>query len=530
MKRPWIFIAALLLSPAVKADVLSINQFGGLNTDHLDIYLTNGQTPDSLNVVTDEGLGLSIRKGWSTFSTETAKQIWEFPLGTTRYMIAASTTGVLKAGIPTKNVSGVETLNLTITISTIPTNRDLATAILGGRFYFADDINGLKYWMGASVVLSSAAMKVDKLASYKGRLAAAFSGIDARSIYLSEYLDGDNWTVPTDPVETDPAILTIPGSIGNYVNGLFSPYQDKLIYFTPNSFGGLYGSRRSNFIFREFSSAVGLKNQFTIQDCDGLLRWLANDTEIYEFDGVNIAKISEDIDDLMSSVDFGFSHRSTITPVGLWANDRYWISVCISSHVNNRVLVYDKNRQWQMWNYQITGAANYNKEPYFCQTSTGIALKYIAKAEQGHTDGGSLYQSYFWTRDFIVGDIDTADTWQELIVFFNNTDSDLNVFYQPDGYSNSQGVDDPLALTLSTGIPTDARTGVYQLRRLKFKAGTVSTTNAVRGNFISFKFVFTGGPVNSTYDGPRLMNANLYYKPDPLPMVDKVNEAQAAAP
>lgn len=530
MKKLLFAFFALLLSSVAKADVLSINQFNGINTDFLDIYLQNGQSPDSLNVVTDEGLGLTIRKGWSTFSTDTAKQIWEFPLGTTRYMIAASTTGVLKAGIPVKNAAGVETLNLTITISTIPTNRDLAATILGDRFYFADDINGLKYWAGGSVVLSSAAMKVDKLATYKGRLAAAFPGTSARAIYLSEYLDGDNFTVPTDPVETDPSILTIPGSVGNYINGLFSPYQDKLIYFTPNSFGALYGSRRSNFIFREFSSVIGLKNQFTVQDCDGLLRWLANDTEIFEFDGVNVTKISEDIDELMSSVDFGFSHGSTITPVGLWANDRYWLAVCISSHVNNRVLVYDKNRQWQLWSYQITGATNYNREPYFCQTSTGIALKTIAKAEQGHTDGGALYQSHFWTRDIIVGDIDAADTWQELIVFLNNTDSNLSVYYQPDGYSNSQGIDDPLTLTLSTGVPTDARDSVYQLRRLKFKAGTVSSSNAVRGNFISFKFVFTGGPANSTYDGPRLMNANLYYKPDPLPMVDKVNEAQAASP
>ncbi len=55
----WIASLLLFLSSGLplNAEVLAINQFSGLNTDDSPLQLAEGQTPDSENVVTDDGPG-----------------------------------------------------------------------------------------------------------------------------------------------------------------------------------------------------------------------------------------------------------------------------------------------------------------------------------------------------------------------------------------------------------------------------------------------------------------------------------------
>ena len=299
MKRLVAIAFAVALRAVGFADVLPINQFGGLNSDDSPLTLQNGQTPDSDNVLTDLGPGVQGRKGFISFSTEPSSGLWEFPLSDgTRYLITKS-GGYLKAATS----DGV----FDILISTVPEDRVTAATPLGDKFYFADTLNGLKYWNGTSVTVASAAMTVDKLVTFKGRLAAAGKSGAQRTIYLSKYLDGTSWTAPTNPSDDDAAQITVSGALDEVIQALYATFQDKLMWFKSNSFGGIYGSRRSNFIQRTFSDRVGVSSPETVQDCDGKLRWLGANRLVWEFDGATFHKISEDVDTLFSTISQGDS-------------------------------------------------------------------------------------------------------------------------------------------------------------------------------------------------------------------------------
>lgn len=290
--RRIVFFISLLFPSVLLGAVTSINSFGGLNTKDSPMTLI-GQSPDSENVVTDDGNGLTGRKGFVTSSTEPSSALWTFPMSNgTRYLITRS-SNTLKATTGT---------SFTVTVSTVANGVETVGTPLGDKWYFANTTDGLKYWDGSSVVLASAAMKVDKLVTFKGRLAAAGKSGSLRVIYLSKYLDGTSFTPPVDAAETDAAQLTISGNLDDKIAALYATYQDKLVWFTQASFGSVYGTRRSNFTMRTHSDTVGISDAHSIQDCDGRLRWLGQGRKIYEFDGSTFRVISEEIDSVMSTI------------------------------------------------------------------------------------------------------------------------------------------------------------------------------------------------------------------------------------
>ncbi len=318
MKRALIALA-LLFSPALgrAADVYSFSQFSGLNTDDAPLTLTNGQTPDSENVITDDGPGLRGRKGFVQYSTEPASGLWDFPLSNgTRYIIVKTPSGRLKA--TTSSNPGAFTIN----ISTVPTDRITAATVLGDKFYFADTLNGLKYWDGSNVGVVGSTLTFDKLVTWKGRLVGAGISGATRVIYLSRYLVGSDFTLETNATDDGPSQITVAGSLDEAIQALYPSFQDKLTWFKINSFGAIYGSRRSNFAQRTFSDSIGVSSVETIRDCDGYLRWLGANRIVWEFDGATFKKISEPIDTMLSFISQGdsSSRSATITSQGDFQN------------------------------------------------------------------------------------------------------------------------------------------------------------------------------------------------------------------
>lgn len=305
MKRTLFVLLTFFALTSVRAETLSINQFSGLNTDDSPLTLSAGQSPDSENVLTDDGPGLQGRRGFISFSTQTPIAMWEFPKSDgTRYLIA---------NVGTQLLADIGAGSFSTVVSTVPSDRTVAGSVLGDKFYFADTLNGLKYWDSSTVVVASATMKVDKLVTWKGRLVAAGIVASQRVIFLSKYLDGTNWTAPTNPSDDDAAQIPVAGAIDENIQALFASFQDLLIWFKKNSFGGIYGSRRSNFSQRTFSDYIGVANPETIRDCDGLLRWLGNNRVVWEFDGSTYKKISEQIDVLLGTISQGDSSAKSNT-------------------------------------------------------------------------------------------------------------------------------------------------------------------------------------------------------------------------
>jgi hypothetical protein len=296
MKRLLALLALVLGAGIARAEVLPITKFGGLNSDDSPILIGADETPDSQNVVTDDGPGLQGRKGFIQYSTEPSSGLWEFPLSNgTRYIITKS-NGRLKAA--TSSNPGA----FTISIATVPTDRVTVATALGDKFFFADTLNGLKYWNTTSVVVVGSTLTFSMLTTWKGRLAGAGVSGAERVIYLSRYLVGTDFSLETNPTDDGPSQITVAGALDEGIQALYGSFQDKLMWFKKNSFGAIYGSRRSNFSQRTFSDGIGVASPETIRDCDGLLRWLGNNHIIWEFDGATFKKISEPIDSLLGSI------------------------------------------------------------------------------------------------------------------------------------------------------------------------------------------------------------------------------------
>lgn len=297
-----LFIYFLFASALNAQDVLSVSQFSGLNTDDNAALLEDGQTPDAENVVTDSG-GLQGRTGFISFSTSPASDLFEFPLSNgIRYIIRRS-SNTLTAALSNGQFSTL--------VSTVPTDRATYASVLGDRFYFMNTTDGLKYWNGATVTLASSTLKGTMIATHKGRLwVSGVSGAE-RLIYVSKYLDGTTWTTPANPTLDDPTQIAVQGSLDENTQALFSSFQDKIMWFKKNSFGAIFGSNRGNFIQRTFSDTIGVSAPESIRDCDGVLRWLGPDRQVWEFDGSSHYKISDQIDSLFQEISQGDSANRT---------------------------------------------------------------------------------------------------------------------------------------------------------------------------------------------------------------------------
>jgi hypothetical protein len=322
-----LLILALPLSAKAQEQVLPINKFGGINTDGsvLTIY---PQVPDSQNVVTDYQGGVQPRLGFITFSTENPSGLWTFGKSDgSRWMIAVS-SNQLKAATAS---------SFSITIATISTAVPTYGTPFGDRFYFINKVDGLKAWDGNSIVFSSPTMLGDKITTFAGRVAIGNVSGNARVLYLSKLYDGTNYIPPTNSSDDDAAQITVSGLQDENIEGIY-PFQNILVIFKPNSFQGLYGSRRSNFSLRVFSNVIGLSGQESIQDCDGKLRWLSKGRKVYEFDGATFQKISEGVDNLFATIAQGDqTNRSlTLTSQADWQASSFsthqgWLNTSISA-------------------------------------------------------------------------------------------------------------------------------------------------------------------------------------------------------
>jgi hypothetical protein len=317
--KRWLLALLLTAAPAGAATV-SVNQFSGLNTEDSALSLADGQSPDSENVVTDEGPGLSGRQGFIQRSTEPITGLWQFPKSDgTRYLIVRS-SNTLKASLDGQS--------FTIAVASLPANTSVACAALGDRFYFVSTADGLKYWggtAGSPATTVDATMTADKIAVFKGRVVIAGRTTNQRALYLSKYLDGTNFTTPTNPSEDDATTITVSGALDENIQGIYSTFQDKLMVFKKSSFGGLYGSKRSNFVLRTFSDSVGLSSQESVQDCDGLLRWLGANRDVWEFDGATLKSLTNQVTSEFDAIAQGdsASRSYTVTSGSDWAGVTY---------------------------------------------------------------------------------------------------------------------------------------------------------------------------------------------------------------
>ncbi len=299
------FFTLLFLAGAAAAEQLNINQFGGINTDYSPLTLQQNESPDSQNIVSDLGPGIQPRQGFTECSTHTASASWVFPHSNgTRYRIIHSGNSLLAD-------TGACTFDATV--STVAAAVRTAGTVLGDVFYFGNTTDGLKAWNASAVSIASAALTVSQLATHKGCVWAAGKTSSPRTIFKSAFGDGTNWTLLTDPAVTDPAQFVIGGASDEVLTALYASHRGELVWMKSRSFGAVAGNDRSDFSIRTYSDNVGTAYSDSIQDCDGLLRWLGPSRTVYEWNGSKLENIGKNIKTLLEGVGQGDANARAFT-------------------------------------------------------------------------------------------------------------------------------------------------------------------------------------------------------------------------
>lgn len=295
IKRLLLLIIVGFLAAVIYADVKTVSEFGGLNTDDNPLFLKN-KTPDSEDVETDNGTGLEPRNGFISFSTEPSRNLFSFYVSNGDKYLITQSSGQIKATVGGGSFS--------VFVSTV--SPDVVTYVtgLGDKLFFCNTVDGLKYW-DLSTVTTVGTYRPKFIATHKSRVWMAGVAGDERTIYGSEFLDGTNFTLAINPVDTDPVRISVQGALDDVLTGLYATFDDNLMWYKQRSFGAILGSRRSNFQSREYSDTVGCSYPDSITNCNGYLRWLGNDRVIYEFDGEKYYPINEDIDSYMDLLEQG---------------------------------------------------------------------------------------------------------------------------------------------------------------------------------------------------------------------------------
>jgi hypothetical protein len=323
-----------LLAHFSYGEVLSINKFGGLDTDTDELLMPLDRSPSSENILTDETAGLGPREGFVQFSTQSSSKFWVFPVSNgDRYLITLS-SNILKATI--------RDINFTVILGTIDVTVPIAATPFGDRFYWTSK-DGMKYWDTSVTVSTDTTLDFTQLVAHRGRCYGSGRTGDKRTIYVSKYNVCGDFALRAEPTEEDPTRLQVQGALDENITVLFSSFKGLVVWAKTNSFGVLLGNRRTTFESLTLSANVGSAYPKSFQDCDGRLRFLGTKRNIWEYgpDGlVSLTNGKERINNLMKTVSQGdkksFTH--TITTQEEWGQGIF--DSLISSTVSSGDIVF----------------------------------------------------------------------------------------------------------------------------------------------------------------------------------------------
>ena len=328
-------MAACLLAPASAAMVsFPVNQFGGINTDDDPLTLKKN-TPDSLNVVTDNGQGVEGRKGFISRSTDTATAMWELPHSNgNRYLIKWSDS-------EDRLEASLDGITFNIAVATTADGVPVSGAVLGDAFYFTNTTDGLKKitFSGntATLAIHLSTLTFSQIASWKGRIWGVGKSGSERILFGSAYTNGTSWTLSSYPDDTSPTQRTISGAFDEPITALFASPFDTLMWFKAHSFGAVYGSNYNNFSQKVLSETAGTSYPETIRECDGYVRFMGPNRTIWEYKGGLLRpenRITDSIDDLMATFsqgDAGSRQYAISTQAEFAAGTSLYVSTTIAA-------------------------------------------------------------------------------------------------------------------------------------------------------------------------------------------------------
>jgi hypothetical protein len=182
---------------------------------------------------------------------------------------------------------------------------------------------------------------------------------------------------------------------------------------------------------------------------------------------------------------------SSIRAASAYINQRYWLAVALDANANNRVLVFDKKRQWQRYSGMAIKATTLYNSLLYWGNDDGIY-----QAETGYSDNGTAISAYYTTPTLAPAGLDTNSKLNHLYTTTDNGDATLSTTFQINGVDTDYSLGS-VAMNTSDGI---------QSIKFPFPVSEIQ-----QGRLISVKWSV---PSTSFW---RILNGNLYFDRDAEP-------------
>jgi len=302
-----LIILCLLLTPSfLKAQTPAIEAYPipnfsqGVVTRYSPALIPENSVQWAENVYFDVEGGITRRKGYSQFNSsvfpdsQSVRGLWPFTSDDgTRYLLALSSETIYQATTDGE-FEAIPGLNGFSSVS------DMDATTLSGKIWFTNGTDSVANWDGSSTSTVTEAPLGGLIESYRNRIIIAGKSGELSNIYMSENLDGTEWTIgPT--LNTSPINLPIGGINGKPITCLYAGYKDILWAWTEDETWGIYGFGYKDFATRQISREVGCIEDKSVQEKDGKLYWMSR-RGVEEATGQTFNRISDGNKDIFDTI------------------------------------------------------------------------------------------------------------------------------------------------------------------------------------------------------------------------------------
>ena len=315
-------LLALLLLPSLAfsqaeetAELKNLGQCG-LTTRYASSQIGDTCLQEATNVYLDEDVGISRRKGFAKYNTtaitdsKSVRGAWPFRANDgTDYLVVLSSRNMFQSdgdGTFTAISPAIAGGNLSAT-------QDMDCAQCLGRLWCVNGSDTMFSWDGTSTGTISGAPTCQAVDCFRNRVVLGNCSGTLSQLRMSGELDGTSYTIPSSPVSTSPAVISLGGvNDGNRLQCIMGTYQDVLVMGKTDSTWGLYGFDRRDFAVREISREVGCVDNRSSREKQGSLYWLSK-RGIEKMTGPSITRVSDPIRDLVDTIIVAGGNSRSVT-------------------------------------------------------------------------------------------------------------------------------------------------------------------------------------------------------------------------
>ena len=274
----------------------------GLVTRYASSQVADQCLQTAINVYLDEDNGITRRRGFSKYNTtaitgtRSVRGVWPFrATDGTEYIVVLSSETMFQS-------DGDGAFTAITGLNDMSSTQDMDCSQCLGRLWCVNGSDTMFSWDGTSTDTVSTAPTCSQVECFRNRVALTNCSTSLSQLRLSGELDGEDYTIPTAPVSTSPAAISIGGANdGNNLLGFMGVYQDVLVMGKRDSTWGLYGFDRRDFAVREISREVGLVDARSSREKQGSLYWLSK-RGLEKMTGPSITRVSDPVRDLIDTI------------------------------------------------------------------------------------------------------------------------------------------------------------------------------------------------------------------------------------